>query len=105
MGRPDVSNAAARHPSPADPNTSIRLGAAPPAARGQRQRRLARRRGSLSRRLAVPLSILQGAALVGAQSGNGTSTNSTRTPIPLLVTNNCPDTLWPGVGTQHGVGP
>ncbi|KAH7037327.1 thaumatin family-domain-containing protein [Microdochium trichocladiopsis] len=26
-------------------------------------------------------------------------------PIPLLVTNNCPDTLWPGIATQHGDGP
>lgn len=26
-------------------------------------------------------------------------------PIPLIVTNNCPDMLWPGVATQHGQGP
>ncbi|KAH9889179.1 thaumatin family protein [Xylariomycetidae sp. FL2044] len=26
-------------------------------------------------------------------------------PIPLVVTNNCPDTLWPGIATQHGDGP
>ncbi|KAI1840492.1 hypothetical protein JX266_013328 [Neoarthrinium moseri] len=26
-------------------------------------------------------------------------------PIPLIVTNNCGDTLWPGVATQDGEGP
>lgn len=25
-------------------------------------------------------------------------------PIPLIVTNNCGDTIWPGVATQHGEG-
>lgn len=25
--------------------------------------------------------------------------------IPLKVTNSCPDTIWPGITTQHGVGP
>lgn len=23
-------------------------------------------------------------------------------PIPLVITNNCPETIWPGVATQHG---
>ncbi|KAK4196199.1 thaumatin family-domain-containing protein [Triangularia verruculosa] len=27
------------------------------------------------------------------------------TPIPLLVTNNCGETIWPGIGTQNGIGP
>ncbi|OIW30866.1 Osmotin, thaumatin-like protein [Coniochaeta ligniaria NRRL 30616] len=27
------------------------------------------------------------------------------TYVPLRVTNNCPDTVWPGIGTQHGLGP
>ncbi|KAK0668508.1 hsp70-like protein [Cercophora samala] len=27
------------------------------------------------------------------------------TPIPLLVTNNCAETIWPGIGTQNGIGP
>jgi hypothetical protein len=26
-------------------------------------------------------------------------------PIPLIVTNNCGDTLWPGIATQGGDGP
>lgn len=25
--------------------------------------------------------------------------------IPLIVTNNCPETIWPGIGTQAGTGP
>lgn len=25
--------------------------------------------------------------------------------VPLVVTNNCPETLWPGIGTQAGTGP
>ena len=25
--------------------------------------------------------------------------------VPLLVTNNCKDTIWPGIATQGGVGP
>ncbi|KAK4162518.1 Hsp70-like protein [Cladorrhinum sp. PSN259] len=27
------------------------------------------------------------------------------TPIPLVVTNNCGETIWPGIGTQNGIGP
>ncbi len=26
-------------------------------------------------------------------------------PIPFIITNNCPDKLWPAVATQHGDGP
>lgn len=26
-------------------------------------------------------------------------------PIPLIVTNNCGDTIWPGIATQGGEGP
>lgn len=26
-------------------------------------------------------------------------------PIPLIITNNCPDTLWPGIASQAGDGP
>ena len=26
-------------------------------------------------------------------------------PIPLIITNKCPDTIWPGVATQAGEGP
>lgn len=26
-------------------------------------------------------------------------------PIPLIVTNQCPDTIWPGIATQYGEGP
>lgn len=25
--------------------------------------------------------------------------------VPLIITNNCPDTIWPAVATQHGDGP
>jgi len=25
--------------------------------------------------------------------------------VPLIVTNNCPETIWPGIGTQAGTGP
>lgn len=25
--------------------------------------------------------------------------------VPLIVSNNCPDTIWPGIGTQAGTGP
>lgn len=25
-------------------------------------------------------------------------------PIPLIITNNCGDTIWPGIATQHGEG-
>ncbi|KAK3336068.1 thaumatin family-domain-containing protein [Cercophora scortea] len=28
-----------------------------------------------------------------------------KTPIPLVVTNACSDTIWPGIGTQNGIGP
>ncbi|KAF1833071.1 thaumatin family protein [Decorospora gaudefroyi] len=32
--------------------------------------------------------------------------NRRKLPItPLLVTNNCPDTIWPGISTQSGTGP
>jgi len=27
------------------------------------------------------------------------------TPIPLVVTNNCAEMIWPGIGTQNGIGP
>lgn len=33
-------------------------------------------------------------------------TNQTgETPIPIIITNNCPETIWPGIGTQNGEGP
>jgi len=25
--------------------------------------------------------------------------------VAVLVTNNCGETIWPGIGTQHGIGP
>lgn len=34
-----------------------------------------------------------------------TSTPPNPTPIPIVITNSCPDTIWPGIGTQHGIGP
>lgn len=30
---------------------------------------------------------------------------SSDSTVPLHVTNNCPDTIWPGITTQHGIGP
>ncbi|KAL2262433.1 hypothetical protein VTK26DRAFT_1336 [Humicola hyalothermophila] len=27
------------------------------------------------------------------------------TPIPLVVSNSCDETIWPGIATQHGIGP
>ncbi|KAK4229983.1 thaumatin family-domain-containing protein [Podospora fimiseda] len=27
------------------------------------------------------------------------------TPIPLVITNNCGETIWPGLATQNGIGP
>ncbi|KAK3949924.1 thaumatin family-domain-containing protein [Pseudoneurospora amorphoporcata] len=34
-----------------------------------------------------------------------TSTPPNPTPIPIVITNSCPDTIWPGIGTQNGIGP
>ena len=36
---------------------------------------------------------------------NITADSTPETPIPLVVTNNCPETIWPGIGTQNGIGP
>ncbi|KAK4218994.1 thaumatin family-domain-containing protein [Rhypophila decipiens] len=33
------------------------------------------------------------------------SRKSDDTPTPLIITNNCPDPVWPGIGTQNGIGP
>ena len=69
-----------------------------------RTKRNSIRRGrSVSRSGLILLSLLQHSAVAAAQ--NTTATNHTATPIPLLVTNSCPDTIWPGIGTQHGIGP
>ncbi len=34
----------------------------------------------------------------------GATTNDTAS-VPLIVTNTCGETIWPGIGTQHGAGP
>ncbi len=57
----------------------------------------------LSNRALISLALLHCAG--GVRGQNTTSSNSTQTPIPIVVTNNCPDTIWPGIGTQHGTGP
>jgi len=31
--------------------------------------------------------------------------NTTMTPIPIYITNNCHENVWPGIGTQNGQGP
>ncbi|KAK4447473.1 putative thaumatin family protein [Podospora aff. communis PSN243] len=36
---------------------------------------------------------------------NITMGSTDETPIPLVVTNACPETIWPGIGTQNGIGP
>ncbi|KAK0655525.1 thaumatin family-domain-containing protein [Cercophora newfieldiana] len=36
---------------------------------------------------------------------NITMNSTDQTPIPLVVTNACPETIWPGIGTQNGIGP
>ena len=42
----------------------------------------------------------------GAAKWNNISAVSTEErPVPLVVTNACPDTIWPGIGTQNGIGP
>jgi hypothetical protein len=53
----------------------------------------------------IPLILLhqtQPGILVKAQGG---IPGPTDTYVPLRVTNNCPETIWPGIGTQAGVGP
>ncbi len=58
----------------------------------------------LPTRFLLPLSLLQCATGVTAQNGTAHG-NSTATPIPILVTNQCSETIWPGIGTQNGIGP
>lgn len=36
---------------------------------------------------------------------NITMNSTDQRPIPLVVTNACPETIWPGIGTQNGMGP
>lgn len=55
----------------------------------------------------IPLILLhqtQPGILVKAQ-GDGGIPGPTDTYVPLRVTNNCPETIWPGIGTQAGEGP
>lgn len=42
---------------------------------------------------------------LGGRVAQTQNTSANGNSIPLIVTNNCADTLWPGIGTQNGVGP
>lgn len=76
---------------------------------GKRNRNRNRRSRTRLERLATgiltPLFLihlqLQGAMAQGRKAAN----YSDATPISLIVTNNCPETIWPGIGTQNGIGP
>lgn len=48
---------------------------------------------------------LQAQQFTSLPSNPKLATQSDETPIPLLITNNCPETIWPGIGTQAGIGP
>jgi len=51
----------------------------------------------------LPVTIAVGANL--NEPNMMESSGDPAKPIPLVVTNNCADTIWPGLGTQHGIGP
>ncbi|KAK3363279.1 thaumatin family-domain-containing protein [Lasiosphaeria hispida] len=64
----------------------------------------------------IRLGRLSGGALIsalllhtkGCQAitwNNITSNSTAETPVPLIVTNACPEDIWPGIGTQNGIGP
>ncbi|KAK0628210.1 thaumatin family-domain-containing protein [Bombardia bombarda] len=57
--------------------------------------------------LAPFLLLHQYPQVVHAQNYTNTTAadSSPKTPIPLIVTNQCPDMIWPGIGTQNGIGP
>ncbi|KAK3389130.1 thaumatin family-domain-containing protein [Sordaria brevicollis] len=56
-----------------------------------------------------PTSIASSVPIPPSSSAKGssrpTSAPPNPTPIPIVITNSCPDTIWPGIGTQHGIGP
>lgn len=49
--------------------------------------------------------MLTSAMLHHARAQDNGIPGPNETYVPLRVTNNCPETLWPGIGTQHGLGP
>jgi hypothetical protein len=49
----------------------------------------------------IPFALLHRTPHVRAQGIPGPN----ETYVPLRVTNNCPGTIWPAIGTQHGLGP
>ncbi|KAK3383533.1 thaumatin family protein [Lasiosphaeria ovina] len=65
------------------------------------------RLGRLTSRLLIPLSLLprQAAGVSPTNTTTTTAAGAVGRPIPLVVTNNCHETLWPGIGTQNGIGP
>lgn len=70
----------------------------------RRRRRQSRHgHGFLRRGLSV---ILTSAMIHHARAqDSGGIPGPNETYVPLRVTNNCPDTIWPGIGTQGGLGP
>lgn len=51
-------------------------------------------------RLALACLFLQNCHTATAQT-NSTNGNN----VPITICNNCHETMWPGIGTQNGVGP
>lgn len=72
--------------------------------RRRRRHGIHRRHTSLRRSLSalLPFAVLHHTR---AQDGGRGIPGPNETYVPLRVTNNCPDTVWPGIGTQHGLGP
>jgi hypothetical protein len=57
----------------------------------------------LHKGLAALFLLVRLPALSSALQQMPNSTNGNNNP--LIIVNNCPNTIWPGIGTQHGVGP
>ncbi|CAP67621.1 uncharacterized protein PODANS_1_15140 [Podospora anserina S mat+] len=55
---------------------------------------------------AINKTLTTGSASITSSSAQVTELDHNNlTPIPLLVTNNCAETIWPGIATQNGIGP
>ncbi|KAK1758710.1 thaumatin family-domain-containing protein [Echria macrotheca] len=55
-------------------------------------------------RITLSVAVMANARTAAARNISRASKNP-ETPIPLIITNNCPNTIWPGIGTQNGIGP
>lgn len=49
--------------------------------------------------------LISSAATTPSPAAPGKPGPDSPTPIPLVVTNNCGEMIWPGIGTQNGIGP